>query len=343
VRRVLGVMMLAAAAGISVPAAAVASTTLTTSPTPQRFGTRLVDVPVSEATNPRALRYIIDFLHPGMVIRRRILVANEESRQATFTVYPDAAMIKNGFFVGDAGETRSELTTWISVRHPRVTLAAGKSVMDLITIKVPKVVTRGEHYGVIWVQQVSRVRMRRGFSVTEVNRVGVRIYLAVGKGGVPPTKWTIGSLIGHRSKNGQQFLAAMVDNTGGRAVDLSGTVRLYKGPGGTSAGPFQLKQIVTLAPGQSMQVTFPLPRTLPVGPWLAKVKLVSGLNVETASATVEFDNHSVAASWLRSITVIWAAAIIGLLLISLWAIRRARRTWPPRGVRAVPAHALRVR
>ena len=48
-RRALGVMMLAAAAGVSVPAA---STTLTTTPTTQRFGTRIVDVPVSEATKP---------------------------------------------------------------------------------------------------------------------------------------------------------------------------------------------------------------------------------------------------------------------------------------------------
>ena len=333
-RRALGVIMLAAAAGISVPAAAAASTTLTTTPTPQRFGTRLVDVPVSEATNPRALRYIIDFLHPGVVIRRRILVANQESREATFTVYPDAAMIKNGFFVGDAGEIRSELTTWISVRHPRVTLAAGQSAMDLITIKVPRVATRGEHYGVIWVQQTSHVRMKGGFSVTEVNRVGIRIYLAVGKGGVPPTKWTIGSLIGHRSKKGQQFLTAIVDNTGGRAMDLSGTVRLCNGPGGTSAGPFQLQRIVTLAPGQSIRVTFVVPRELPIGPWLAKIRVVSGLNVETAAATIEFDNHAVAASWLRSMTMIWAAGLIALLLIALRTIRRAcwgrpgGITWP---------------
>ena len=342
-RRVLGVMMLAAAAGISVPAAAAASTTLTTSPTPQQFGVRLVDVPVSEAHNPRALRYIIDFLHPGMVIHRRILVVNQESRKVTFSVYPDAAMIKNGFFVGDAGATRNELTTWIKVRQPRVTLAAGASTKDMITIRIPRIATKGEHYGVIWVQQKARMRGKGGIAITEINRVGIRIYLAVGRGGVPPTKWTIGTVIGHRSTKGKQSVTAVVDNTGGRAIDLSGTLRLSKGPGGTSAGPFQAQQIVTLAPGQSMPVTFRVPRSLPVGPWLAKIKLVSGLNVETASATIEFDNHAVAASWLQPVTMIWAAAIGAMLLICLWAVWRLRRAWQPRGVRAMPASALRLR
>jgi hypothetical protein len=343
VRRVLGAIALAAAAGSLFPAAAAAAIALTTSPTPQRFGVRLVDVPVDEAHNPRGLRYIIDFLHPGMVIRRRILVSDQESRPATFTVYPDAAKIRKGDFVGDAGEVRSELTSWIRVQHARVKLAAGNSVMDLITIRVPKIATKGEQYGVIWVQQSSHTRMRNGFEITEINRVGIRIYLAVGKGGVPPTRWTISSIIGHHSKMGRQFLTAMVDNTGGRAVDLSGTLWLSNGPGGTSAGPFQLQQIVTLAPGQSMPVTFVVPRKLPVGPWQAKIKLVSGLNVETVAATIAFDNHTVSASWLGLKTMIWAAAIVALLLICLWAIWRVRRTWQPRGIRAVPAHAVRAR
>ncbi len=90
-------------------------------------------MPVSEAGNPRALRYIIDYLPTGTVIHRRILVANDESRTARFTVYADAALITGGEFVGYAGATRNELTNWISVQHPMVTLAAGASVMDMIT------------------------------------------------------------------------------------------------------------------------------------------------------------------------------------------------------------------
>ena len=91
-RRSISAIMFALAAGILSPAAsAVASTQLLAAPQPQGFGVRLVDVPVSEADNPRALRYIIDYLPTGTIIHRRILIENQETRPARFTVYPDAA------------------------------------------------------------------------------------------------------------------------------------------------------------------------------------------------------------------------------------------------------------
>ena len=43
-------------------------------------------------------------------------------------------------------------------------------------------------------------------------------------------------MTGHRSASGQPSLLVHVDNPGGRAVDLSGTVRLTGGPGNTSTG-----------------------------------------------------------------------------------------------------------
>src|ERR1700761_5137159 len=135
--------------------AATSSSPSATAP-PGSFGVRLVDVPVSEADNPRALRYIIDYLPTDTVIHRRIFIANGEARAARFTVYADAAFISDGRFAGYAGATRNELTTWISVQHPTVTLAAGASVTDMITIRVPPGATRGEHYGVIWVQQKAK-------------------------------------------------------------------------------------------------------------------------------------------------------------------------------------------
>src|ERR1700728_3563055 len=166
-------MMFALSAGIlsilSPVAGAATSSSPSAAPGPQgTFGVRLVDVPVSEAGNPRALRYVIDYLPTGSVIKRRILVANDEARTARFTVYADAAFISGGEFVGYAGATRNELTTWVSVQRPVVTLAAGASVMDMITIRVPLGATRGEHYGVIWVQQAAKVPAHgQEFDVTE--------------------------------------------------------------------------------------------------------------------------------------------------------------------------------
>src|SRR5262249_48562592 len=117
----------------TVSASTVSASTATVGPSSSRhrgsFGVRLVDVPVSEEHNPRALRYISDGLPAGSIIHRRILLVNNEHHAVRFAVYPDAAHITRGLFVGDSGATRSELTTWIRVRHPFVTLTAGKSAL----------------------------------------------------------------------------------------------------------------------------------------------------------------------------------------------------------------------
>ena len=315
-RRLLGTVLLAVvAASVSPAAAAAAGVTEPKTGPAQTFGTRLVDVPVSEAGNPRALQYIIDYLPTGTTIHRRILVMNGERRTAHFAVYSDAAQISNEEFIGATGATRSELTGWISVQHPAVTLAPGASEMDMITIKVPLGATRGEHYGMIWVQQAAHVRSTRGVGINEVARVGIRIYLAVGTGGAPPTAFAIASMTGSRSAEGQPSLVVHVDNAGGRAVDLGGTARLTGGPGGTSAGPFTGQQIVTLAPGQSGNMSFAPPMSLPDGPWQAKVTLVSGITTAVATGTVQFG--AVTSAGIRLGLMAWAGIALGVLALAL--------------------------
>jgi hypothetical protein len=297
------------------------------------FGVRLYDAPVSEADNPRALRYIIDYLPTGTIIHRRILIANGEAHTARFTVYAGAAHIAAGQFVGDTGATRSELTGWVSVQHPVVTLAAGASVTDMVTIKVPSGATRGEHYGVVWVQQAAKAPTGGGSSVIEVDRVGVRIYLAVGRGGAPPTSFDINSVTGHLTAARQPVIVAHVSNTGGRAIDLNGTVSLADGPGNTSSGPFSARQTVTLAPGQSWNVTFAPPRSLPEGSWRATVALASGLTTATATTTIQL-SPMVAASAGPS-GVQWIGLSLGSLILVLaigmgwrYALRSRRRQVP---------------
>ena len=318
-RRSISAIMFALAAGILSPAAsAVASTQLLAAPQPQGFGVRLVDVPVSEADNPRALRYIIDYLPTGTIIHRRILIENQETRPARFTVYPDAADIAGGLFTGYAGETRNELTGWISVQHPAVTLAPGASAMDTITIKVPTGATRGEHYGVIWVQQTAQARSATGFGVTEVSRVGIRIYLAVGKGGAPPTIFAITSITARRSASGQPSIVAQVDNTGGRAVDLDGSARLAGGPGNSSAGPFPAQQIITLAPGQTGNMTFAPPKDLPTGSWRVTINLVSGITTCTATASIQIGPIGAAQAGLPGMA--WIGIAFSLFVLALVVI-----------------------
>jgi hypothetical protein len=334
VRRLLGMIMVLLAAATVSPAA-VAAAHRPAGRVPQRFAVRLVDVPVDAAHNPRALRYIVDYLPTGTVIHRRILIMNQETRTARFTIYPDAAQIAHGLFTGDAGATRSELTEWIRVQHPAVTLPPGASVMDTVTIRVPPVATRGEHHGVIWVQQAAHLRVAKGFGVNDVARVGIRVYLAVGHGGSPPTNFTIASITGRRSASGRPFILVHVENTGGRAVDLNGTVRLSHGPGNTGAGPFRAQQIISLAPGQSGTMTFAPPQSVPNGPWQARVTLVSGLTTRAATASIQF--APLAAPHQGLSLMAWlglslAAAVVILAVVAFITARRVARR------RRAPAH-----
>jgi hypothetical protein len=328
VRRLLSMIMLVLVAGTLSPAATALAADHRIVPSPQRFGVRLVDIPVVEAGNPRALRYIVDYLPTGTVIHRRIMVMNQEARTGRFTVYADAAQISHGLFTGETGATRNELTGWVSVQNRTLTLPPHAYRMDMITIKVPAGATRGEHYGVIWVQQAAIVRASDGFAVDDVARVGIRIYLAVGRGGAPPTRFAITSITAHRSASGQPSLLAHVDNTGGRAIDLNGTARLTGGPGNSGAGPFPARQIVTLAPGQSGNITFGPPKSLPNGPWQVKVSLVSGLTTAAATATVAFAAIVPAQPGLSFTT--WLGLALGVLVIALivvaFALRQRRAT-----------------
>lgn len=275
------------------------------------FGIRLADVPVAEAGNPRAQRYIIDHLHPGATIHRQVLVANLSSSADRITVYPDAATIRGGSFIGDGGETRSDLTTWITTSRHSLSLSSHAGAMVTVTIHVPRGASSGERYGVIWAQETNHLLQASGLAVTEINRVGVRIYLSVGPGGAPPSNFAITSLTGTRAAHGLAVVRANVRNTGGRALDLSGYLKLSDGPGGLTDGPYNLAADLTVAPGQSEPVTIISGQQLPDGPWRALIALTSGLTERQSAATIQFPPYGVKAR---------AAAISGNLIVALIAL-----------------------
>ena len=121
-----------------------------------------------------------------------------------------------------------------------------------------------------------------------MSRVGIRIYLSVGSGGPPASNFTIESLTAERSSGGEPKVLATVHNTGGLALDMSGSLRLLAGPGGIRAGPFPATLGATLAVGDTEPVTIALDRRLPAGPWNALITLQSGLLERNAQATITF-------------------------------------------------------
>lgn len=257
----------------------------TPAPQPSGLALRLLDIPAALKDDPRARSYIVDRVAPGTGISRRLRVENNTGSPQTVRVYPGAAEIKDGSFTGDGSDVKSDLTLWATADRQQLQLAPGETADVLATITVPADAPEGERYGAIWAE----MRGTAGAGgVIAVNRVGVRMYLSVGPGGGKAADFTVTSISAARDTEGNPQINALVTNSGGRALDLAGEVSLAGGPGGLSAGPFELQKPMTLAPGDASSFAFSVPREIPNGPWNARVTLKSGLLERQAQAQVTF-------------------------------------------------------
>ena len=285
------------------------------------IGLRLLDVPAKASLDPRARIYIVDHLAPGTVIHRRIEIANTTASGARVALYPAAASLGKGAFLAAAGRARDELSTWTRVSPGASGVAAGKRKIAVVTIAVPSDAAPGERYGAVWAEVRSTPAAAGG--ITQVNRVGIRMYLSVGPGGPPAADFAITAVTATRARDGRPTVIATVHNTGGRAVDMSGTLRLDAGPGGLKAGPFPAQLGTTLAIGATEPVTIPLDTRLPAGPWKARVDLRSGLVERHVQATITFPQATARkpSGW-SSLVIALAALALALGMTTLIVLFR---------------------
>ncbi|MFD6678711.1 hypothetical protein [Micromonospora parva] len=294
----------------------------------------MLEAPTERRADPRALRYIVDHLPPGTTIKRQLLIVNRTDKTRRVDVYPAAATVEGAAFRFGEGRAENELTSWVTLDERSVQLGPRGETRVRATITVPPAASRGERYGVLWASTTSIPRA--GGEISQVHRVGVRMYLDVGAGGEPASDFSIGEVRPARSPAGEPSLTVQVTNTGGRAIDLTGEVTLTDGPAGSRAGPFPVGQGVTLAPGASGQVIARFPAALPNGPWKAEVNLESGLVKRGVTTQVTFPDPGQVGkpgSVVSRIVSRWtvAAAAAGLLLVGGLAVlvRRSRRSGRP--------------
>jgi len=295
------------------------------------IGIRLIDVPESSADDPRARLYVIDHLAPGATISRRVEVSNSSGAAVNILTYAAAAAIDAGSFIGLEGRTANELSQWTTVTPGARRLAAGSVANVVVTVTVPADAAPGEYFAVVWAE--ARSENPSGEGVVVVNRVGIRMYISVGPGGPPAADFTITSLRPSRSADGSPVVSATVVNTGGRALDIGGSLTLTDGPGGLTAGPFDATLGVTLAIGSTEDVQVVLDPQVPDGPWTASMTLRSGLTERDAEAVIKFPTTGPAAPvtvtndplwsiWMSAAVV--AAVLVLLALFLIWLIRRRR-------------------
>jgi len=288
-------------------------------------------VPASRQNDPRALAYVIDHVSGGTTFTRTLEVRNSTERPERISIYPAAADIVDGSFVVGDGRAENDLTTWVTVEPEAAQLAPGAATLVEVTFAVPADAPDGEHYGAI-MAEVAPAGRSGGVAIGR--RVGIRVYLSVGDGAEPASDFDIRSLAAGRQADRRPVVAAEVVNTGRRALDMRGELELREGPGGTSAGPFDVVVGTTLAAGDTAPVRVVLDEDLPAGPWTARITLRSGRLERQAEAVITFPDDAGAfadpveaddVERRRRIFGPIAAALIALLLAALALYARERR------------------
>lgn len=330
---VMGIALLLAVAGAAPrPVPALAQTPAET------VGIRILDSPTNRSDDPRAREYIVDHVVPGTMITRRVEVSNNTATTQVVHLYAAAARISDGNFQFGEGRAANDLTSWTTVDPATVSPPSGGKLLATVTIAVPADASAGERYGVVWAELPAAVPP--GGGIAAVNRVGVRIYLSVGEGGEPASDFAITTFEAKRDAERNPLVAATVHNTGGRALDLSGELRLTNGPGGLSAGPFEAKLGTTLGIGQTEPVLIALDQAIPAGPWDARIVLRSGITEREATATLTFP--ATAATSSRPVAArardaggnhilpgfVGIVFLIGAVLLMFVLIRRSRQDTP---------------
>jgi hypothetical protein len=282
-------------------------------------GVRLLDVPAGSA-DPLARSYIVARLAPGTSVRRRVEISNTTHLAVTVSVYVGGASVRRGRFTFVGGRGPLELSAWTTVGQRVLHLAPGGKAVATVTTRVPRAVTYGERYAVVWAA-VSAAAPSGG-GMTLVNRVGVRMYISIARGGPMPSNFVIGSLATARSAGGELLVAARVHNTGARTLEISGALTLTNGPGGLRAGPFPVRVGAALDPGAAELASVQLDRRLPRGPWRANLRLRSGRLQRSAVATINFPAVTpppVGRRW--SLTLIASLAAVSVVAGGLLRVR----------------------
>lgn len=253
------------------------------SPDGTGLGIRLTEAPVALSDDPRARVAIVDHVAQGSTFTRRFEVVNDTPGALDPSVYVAPARIRNGSFSIAEQGARNDITRWTSVDRSTLHLASRASAKVELTISVPTDAEDGEYYGAA----VAEVRPQ-GAGVTVASRVGIRIYLSVGKGKAPKSDFELTRLTASRLDDGRPLVTAKVRNIGARALDMTGDLKLSNGPGGAKAGPFPAELGTTLAIGATDDVRVVLDKDSPAGPWDAVLTLRSGTIERAVKARITF-------------------------------------------------------
>lgn len=236
----------------------------------------LADAPASPR-DPRAAFYIVDAVKAGAQVDRVVRVQNDGDAPAEISLYVGGAVVRAGALqFNDRGEDRAPIAQWSRVEPPKVALAPGASADAQVRIDVPERADEGEELGVVWAETRGT-----GLASQSVNRVGVRIYLAVADR-PPRSDLALESLTASRDSAGRAQIEVTVRNAGRREIEPSGTIAVRGG----SVSPMPPR--LALVPGARGTMVAALPGSVAGGPVALTVEVQANGVSRRADATVQF-------------------------------------------------------
>jgi len=195
------------------------------------------------------------------------------------SLYAGGARVRAGALqFDDRAAPRAPIGRWSTVTPSTTTLEPGASSDVHIRIEIPRDAVAGEQLGVVWAE--TRLTGPTGASV---NRVGVRIYLAVADR-PPASDLELVSATPLRDASGAPQVEVTVRNTGGREIEPAGDVAPVDHP--TTTAPFA-PGLALMAGGRgTMRATLATP--IATGPTRVDVHVRANGIERDASATMTF-------------------------------------------------------
>jgi hypothetical protein len=315
-------------AGLTIPAGGALAASQP-DPGAGTIGVRLVPPPSAPSGDPLARTYIIASVAPGARLTRQIEISNTTPESMPVLAYAAAASTNGRVFSFADGHIQNDVSSWTHVSRPSIDIAAGQTVLEDVTIRVPRNAAAGEHYAVIWAE--ASASAPSGGGVRLVNRVGIRVYLTVVRGGSAAPMFTLSGLHADRS-GGDAMIVAVVHNTGASTLTATRYVTLADGPSGLRAGRFPITLRQPIAPGGSESVSARIGSTLPLGPWRVRMVVRSGDLTGAVTGTLTFPAAGADTLSPPGHGQTWTTAV-GLLLLALLVIAGAAVLRRVRGAR----------
>ena len=200
----------------------------------------VADAPAA-SPDPRTAFYIVESARPGTTVERSLRISNDDVAPVHASLYVGGAAVRSGALAfDDRAAPPAAIARWSSVTPDQLTLAPGSASEAHLRIAVPRHARAGEELGVVWAETRTS-----GAAGSTVNRVGVRIYLAV-DAHPPRSDLQIDTAVAARDASGTPHVDITVRNTGDREIEPSGEVVLAGRTGAST--PFAPG--LALLPGQ---------------------------------------------------------------------------------------------